>query len=427
MQSKKLIYNFSSLSFIQFINFLLSMIVIPHVIRKVGADGFGIIAVAQVVIFFLSVLTDYGFNQTATRQITLSRNDMGKISRIFFTVLGAKIFLCFISFGLLLLIVWVVPVFHEHFGLYLLAFSFVIGQALLPNWFFQGIEKMQYMAFTALISRLIMAAMVFVFIQNKGDESLFLFFMGAGMIVGGLTGIYLAMHVFKIVFVRPLWKDIIEELKSGWQITVTNLSMSTCQYIGVFILRLFTNDFVVGYYSIAEKIYFAMKLMVGIFAQAIYPAVCQLMHETRSRIIPFFRKNYLPFLGLVIAGCTIVFIFSPQIILFFAGHRSDNSSFYLRIMCVAMVIVCMNMPAYLVLLADDRKKNDLRIFAIGTVLNVLANIILVQFFDARGTVIAVVLTEFFITAGVSWEVYRLYFFHKKDDKGMLKSVFYESK
>src|ERR1041384_4895564 len=81
MQTKKLIYNFSSLGFIQFINFLLSLVVIPHVIRKVGTNGFGIIAVAQVVIFYLSVLTDYGFNQTATREITLNKNDIKKISR----------------------------------------------------------------------------------------------------------------------------------------------------------------------------------------------------------------------------------------------------------------------------------------------------------------------------------------------------------
>ena len=427
MQTKKLIYNFSSLGFIQFINFLLSLIVIPHVIRKVGANGFGIIAVAQVVTFYLSVLTDYGFNQTATREITLCKNDIQKISRIFFNVLAAKLLLCFIAFGLLIAIVFTVPVFHEHIDLYLLAFSFVIGQIMLPSWFFQGIEKMHYMAIMALIARAIMVVLVFIFIQAKGDESLFLFFMGLGNVVGGLIGIFFAMYSFKVVFIRPGWQGVINELKTGWQITLTNLSMSTCQYIGVFILRLFTNDFVVGYYSIAEKVYFAMKLMVGIFSLAMYPAVCQLVQEGKRSVMTYFRKHYLPFLWLVIAGCAIVFIFSPQIIFFFAGHSNDNSSFYLRMMCIAMVIVCLNMPAYLILLADDRKKNYLRIFVIGTILNIVANIILVKYFDATGTVFAVIITELFITVGLSWEVYQLYFYKKNDGKNSLKSFFYESK
>ena len=420
-QSKKLIYNFSSLGFIQIISFLLSLVVIPHVIRRVGTEGFGVITVAQVVIFYLAVLTDYGFNQTATREIALVKTDAQKVSKIFSTVLVSKILLCLFALGLLIILLLIVPIFHEHFTLYLLAFSFVIGQAMQPLWFFQGIEKMQYMAVMALISRLIMVALVFIFIQAKGDESFFLFFMGLGNIVGGLIGIAIAIKVFKVKFSRPSRADIKHELKEGWQITVTNLSVTICQYIGAFILRLFTNDLVVGYYGIAEKIYFAMKLIVGIFSQAIYPIVCQLVKEGRSSVVFFFRKNYLPFLGLVTAGCAIVFIFSPQIIFFFAGRHHDNSSFYLRMMCVAMIIVCMNIPSYLVLLADDRKKNYLRIFVAGTVLNVLANIILVQFWGATGTVISIILTEFFITVGLSWEVWRLYLHNKENGKDSVKS------
>ena len=426
-QRRKLIYNFSSLGLIQVTNFLLSLLVIPFVIRRVGADGFGVIAVAQVVVFYLSVLTDYGFNQTATKDIALYKNDKLKVSRIFFTVLAAKTLICILTFGLLIIFLLAVPVFYEHFNLYILAFAFVLGQTLLISWFFQGIEKMQYMAITALLSRLIFVTLVFVFIRSRGDESLFLFFMGIGNMVGALVGIGIAFRIFKLKFAKPSWTDIKHEFKEGWQITVTNLSMTTCQYIGVFILRIFTNDLVVGYYSIAEKIYFAMKIMTGTFSQVIYPQVCQLVHAGRKQLILFFRQNYLPFLAVVIAGSAIVFIFSDQVLYFFIGYRHQQSSFILRIMCVAAVIVCMNMPAYLVLLAANHKKSYLKIFTAGTVLNITANIVLVQFLNAAGTVLSVIITELFITAGLWWEVYRLYSHAKNEGDNFLKSLFYESK
>ncbi len=426
-QRHKLIYNFSSLGLIQVTNFLLSLLVIPFVIRRVGADGFGVIAVAQVVVFYLSVLTDYGFNQTATKDIALYKNDNLKISRIFFTVLTAKTLICFLTFGLLLILLLIVPVFYEHFNLYLLAFAFVLGQTLLISWFFQGIEKMQYIAFTALLSRLIFVALVFVFIRSRGDESLFLFFMGLGNIVGGLVGIYIAFRIFKLKFTKPSWPDVKHEFKEGWQVTVTNLSMTTCQYIGVLILRIFTNDLVVGYYSIAEKIYFAMKLMIGTFSQVIYPQVCHLVHAGRKQLILFFRQNYFPFLALVTAGSAIVFIFSGQILNFFIGYKHEYSSFLLRMMCIATVIVCMNIPAYLVLLAANHKKSYLKTFTIGTVLNIAANIVLIQFFAATGTVLSVIITELFITTGLWWELYRLYSDTKNKGGNFLKSLFYESK
>ena len=407
-QRNSLFYNFSSLGIIQITNFLLSLIVIPHVIRIVGADGFGIIAVAQVIIFYLSAITDYGFNRTATRDIALNKSDTDKISKIFFIVLSTKIILCLLSFIILALLVLSVPFFYQHRQLYLLAFSFVLGQALLVNWFFQGFEKMQYMAVAGLFSRIIFVVLVLIFIREKKDNSLFLFFMGAGNVLAGLVSIYAAVRSYKLKYIKPAWKDIQHEIRNGWQVTVTNLSMITCQYIGLFILRLFTNDLLVGYYSIAEKIYFGMKLMLEVFSQTVYPRVCTLIRDGKQQVFFFFKKVYLPFLLLVTLACVVVFVFSAPIIQFFIGHEHQYSVFLLRLLCPAVILVCLNIPAHLILFAADHKRSYLKIFSIGTGLNVVLNLALVQYFDAAGTVVSVLLTELFITVFLSIEAYRHY-------------------
>jgi len=165
----KLVYNFFSLGIVQAITSLLQLIVIPYVISKVGVDGFGIIAVAQVVMFYLSAVTEYGFSQTATREISIQRDDRLLISKIFFRVIFSKLILCAVSFVLLLILFVFVPVFRLHSLIYLAGFMFVIGQSVLINWFFTGIEKMQLMAVTALIARVIFVALVFLFIKSKND------------------------------------------------------------------------------------------------------------------------------------------------------------------------------------------------------------------------------------------------------------------
>ena len=415
-QRNKLIYNFSSLSLIQAANFLLSLIVIPYVVRKVGADGFGIIAVAQVVIYYLAAITDYGFNRTATRDIAIHQNNKEKISKIFYTILFIKLLICIISFVLLIFLLQIIPLFNNHFNLYLLAFSFVLGQVMLVNWFFQGMEKMQHMAFTGLFSRLLFVILVFIFIRKKEDTSLFIFFMGAANMIAGLVSIYLAIRLYKLKYIQPAWADIWQEIRNGWQVTITNLSMITCQYIGIVILRIFTNDTLVGYYSIAEKIYFAMKQMMEVFSQAIYPRVCLLVQQGREEVISFFRKIYVPFLMLVTFASSMVFMFSPQILYFFIGHQYDYSVFLLRVLCIAVVLVCLNIPSHLILFAADYKKSYLKIFSIGTLLNILANLLLARYFDATGTVASVIITELFISAGLFREVYRHYFLKEEPMK-----------
>jgi O-antigen/teichoic acid export membrane protein len=123
------------------------------------------------------------------------------------------------------------------------------------------------------------------------------------------------------------------------------------------------------------------------------------------------------------AGCALIFIFSVQVLHFFVGYRYESPVFLLKVMCVATVVVCMNIPACLVLLASNGKKNYLKIAAIGTLVNIAANIILVQFFEAKGIVMAVLLTELFIAIGLYWEVYQLYIHNKSDGRNFLRSVF----
>ena len=80
---KKLFSNFAALSIIQGANFILPVLIMPVIIRRIGADGFGVVSVAQVVMVFLSTLTDYGFNLTATRDIAFFKDDKERVSRIF--------------------------------------------------------------------------------------------------------------------------------------------------------------------------------------------------------------------------------------------------------------------------------------------------------------------------------------------------------
>ncbi len=404
--SRKLLANFLALGIIQGANFVLPVLVMPFVIRRIGANLFGVVSVAQVVMIFLSTISDYGFNLTATRDIAVFKEDKEKISRIFSTVLISKFFICGLAFLFLLLLTSVVPVLKSHFILYLLGFVYVIGQSALVGWFFQGMEKMQYITISTLVARLLFVALVFVFIRDKGGYIYFLFFLGIGNIVAGFFSIYLAIRVFKLKYYRPDWVDIKNEIKEGWHITASNLSINTYQYINILVLRLFTNDLVVGYYSIAEKIFFAIRQVLGVFSQVVYPHICQLTMKSKEETSRFFKQFYKPFLLLLLAGCTIVFILSPFIIQIFLGTREPLPIILLRMLSFVPVVVCLNIPAYQVLLAFNRKKSYFNILVSATIVSLLTNLVFCYTWGAVGTAVSIIVTELFVTSGLNWELYK---------------------
>jgi PST family polysaccharide transporter len=196
-------------------------------------------------------------------------------------------------------------------------------------------------------------------------------------------------------------------LREGWQLTVSNLSINTYQYINILVLRFFSNDLIVGYYSIAEKIFFAIRQMLGIFSQVIYPHVCQLTREGWQPVAGFFKGFFRPFLLLLLLGCGGVFIFSPWLIsLLMGGGKSELPVLLLRMLAFVPVVVCLNIPAYQVLLAFDRKKSYLRILTGATVLNLLVNLLLCRLWGPVGTALSIIITELFVTIGLNWELYK---------------------
>jgi PST family polysaccharide transporter len=411
-KKNKLVYNFFSLSIIQAIIALLQLLVIPYTIKMIGIDGFGVVAVAQVVMLCLSAFADYGFNQTATRDISLYRSDRVVISRIFFRVLFAKLILCFFAFIFLLVLLLCVPVFRAHTLLYLMAFVFVVGQSSLVTWFFQGLEKMQFIALITLSGRIVFVLLVFFFIKSKEQDFLFLFFLGTGTLIAGVASIFSAYRLQKLEFIKPSRADILQEFREGWHVTLANLSSYTCQYANIFILRIFTNDLVAGYYGIAERIFFTIKQVMVMFSQVAYPRICQLVQNQKKYLVSFWEQIYIPFLFCVLSGCLVLFIFSPQVPYFFMGKEYFHSVFFLRMFCIVSVIVCLNIPATLMLLAMNHKKSYSRIVTLGMVVNILANLILVYFFKTMGTILSIFITESFIMTGLSIEVYRYFKINK---------------
>jgi polysaccharide transporter, PST family len=405
-RTNKLVHNFLSLGTVQAISSLIQLIVIPHVIGKLGIDGFGVVAVAQVVMLMLSAFTDYSFNQSAIKEISLWRNDTTVISRIFYRVLFSKLVLCIFAFLFLFALVLIVPLFRTHALLYLMAFLYVIGQSLIVNWLFQGIEKMQFIAWLTLLARTIFLVLVFVFIESRGDDWLFLFFMGTGNIIAGLVSIFIARRTLHIRYIKPEADEIRRELKEGWHVTVANLSGNFCQYANIFILRIFTNDLVVGYYGIAEKLFFTMKQVLAMFSQAIYPQICQVVLDGKENLLSYLKRIYLPFLFCVLSCCFLLFVFSPQVLSFFTGIDYSYSVFYLRMLCIAIVIICLNIPATLTLLAMDQKRKYFMIITLGMAINISFNFLLVSFFEAKGTVTAILITELFIMAGLNFQFYK---------------------
>ena len=293
---QKLKSNFLSLSILQAVNYILPLILLPYLVKTLGIEYFGLLAFATATIAYFGILTDYGFNLTATKEISIHREDREKTIEIFSSVMSIKFFLLLLSFSLLLFLVFTFEKLESNWEIYLLTFGTVLGQFLFPVWFFQGMEKMKYITYLNLISKLTFTIFIFIFVQDKNDIYLVPLFFALGSIIAGIASLYLIYTKFNICFKLQKKETIKIYLLDGWHVFLSRFYVSMYTTTNLLLLGLFTNNILVGYYAIAEKIVLAIAGIFEPLNQTIYPYLARKYKEDFQLFVHFIKRISLLFI-----------------------------------------------------------------------------------------------------------------------------------
>lgn len=327
-----LVSNFISLSSLEGANYILSLVTLPYLVRVLGPGKYGLIAFAQVFIQGFIILTDYGFCFSATRSISIHRNDNKKISQIFISVLLIKIALLLVSFLILTGVVFFVPKFRTDWVVYFFTFGMVIGYALFPIWFFLGMERMKFITFINLFSKLVIVIATFIFIKSQADYIYVPLVNAIGLILAGVIGLWVAAKKFKLKFSKPGLPDIMRELEEGWHVFISTVAISLYGLSNTFILGLFASNVVVGYYSAVEKLIKSGQKILVSLTQAVYPYITKLASESRPKAIVFIRK-ILKIIGIFSSSISAaIFIFARPIVDLLLGPQYKESIIVLKIL-----------------------------------------------------------------------------------------------
>ncbi len=336
--------NFLSLSVLNFINYLFPLILIPYLARVLGVDKYGLYAFALASLNYLVLIVKYGFEFSATKQVAIIRDDIHKLSQLFASVLTVRIILFFVSLLVLITLVVIVPKFSEEKLMLFFGTGIILGWALIPIWFFQGMENMKYVTIVNFFTRLIATMLVFIFVKSPDDYELALLFQSIGLLSGGILSLFLAFKIFKIKFVIPTWPTIMFQLKDGWQLFISTIGMNFYRESNVLILGFFTDYTLVGYYAAAEKVVKAIQSLTQPVTNALYPYFGRKLNaeDTRSSGVKNLKRIGL-YLGSVLFLISIlVLVLSPAIIKIYLSDNFIHSIKNVQIMSFVILFGGLN-------------------------------------------------------------------------------------
>lgn len=347
---------------------------------------------------YFTLLVDYGFNLSATRKISVKREDLVSINHITSNVLAAKALLCVIGFCVLFSLIRVVPKLHENSSLLLILYGTVIGNVLFPTWLFQGMEKMAFISLINLIMRAVVVAGIFLLVQHPDDYLVYAGILSLGSIAAGLAAAGVAFYVFKLRPVMPSLRKMWEALVEGWTLFLSMASVSLYTAGNAFILGLLTNPTVVGYYSAAEKIVRGVLSLLGPVSQAAYPKFSKMASESKDLALQWARRM-LTLVGMIGSSLSVImFITAPLIVKTVLGPGYEPSIIVVQTLSwLCLLVGASNVLGIQIMLPFGKDRAFTLILFVAGVSNLTLSLLFVPMWQLLGMAISVLISEAFVT------------------------------
>ena len=407
--NKQLIENFFSLSILNGLNVLLPLVTLPYILNVVGKANYGAYSYIFVIVQYVILFSTYGFNFSATKQISQCRDDREAVSRIYNAVIASKALIAVaLSAVLLLFSRWV---FKDEVGTWMFVYGLgmVVGDIFTPVWLFQGMEKMRYMTIVNASSKILFTVLIFIIVRAREDYDILILLNSCGYLLAGVLSLILVYRQFHLRLHRVAWNDVLLQLKEGSAVFGSTFGMNLYRNANVIILKQFVGDDIVGLYSAAEKVVKGFQSLISPAAQALFPHLSlRFKDKSVAENMRLLRRLAVPFTAVVLVVTVGVYLFAPLISDILCGKEFAACVPYIRIMTLVILFGEINYLVGIVgLINMNGQREFFRSVIVTGVFSVVFMLLMTPCFGGEAAAWAMSLSEMLLFALCMFSLYRI--------------------
>jgi O-antigen/teichoic acid export membrane protein len=374
------------------ISYILGFFINIYIARYLGAEGFGILSLALALTGIFAIFTELGLNTLTIRDI--ARDKSLKDNYVTNTAI-IKVFLSFLTFGLIILTVNIIGYNSEvAYVIYIITVSIILGAfTSIFNSIFQALQKMEYMSIGNILNAVLLFAGVLWGIYFKLD---IFFFAAIYLIANSLVLIYsFLVYIWKFSIPQininlSLWKP---KLKEALPFGITNIFGSIYYWIDSVMLSIMVGNEVVGWYNAAYRLMFVFLSVYAVYMSSMFPVMSKFFKTSEEFLKLSYELSfkYLLIISIPIAvGTTLV---ADKVILLIYGNEFIPAILTLQILIWTIPFLFINGLSGNLLNSINKQVTIMKVTSIAAVINIILNLALIPRFSLIGSSVATVFTE----------------------------------
>lgn len=390
-ENKKLISNFLSLAVLRGFDLIIPLVTLPYLLKTIGIELYGELAFALSMAMYFGSIIQYGFGVTAVREISLFRGDKAKISNIYSRTITCAMILTAFCTVLFLLITLNIDRFNETAWIFIASFLLIAMQSMFPVWLFQGMERMTYIAYINLSTKVMFLLSLFIFVNTKEDYILVPALNAVAASISFISAIVIANNMLEIKYKFPSVREIIDTLSNGKHGFISQIAPSLYNNTTTFALGLFSSSMNVGLFSAACKLIDAINSAGYIIGNTFLPRI------SRDLAVFKFFQWIMIFTGLLLS--LMVLIFPQELSSAIFASNSKELTDCLRLLAGTILLVFLNITygtTYLICTNQD-KRLSLIMFSNSLIFFILG-IFAIKIFDLEGAIFTLIASRLFLSS-----------------------------
>lgn len=393
--AQRILKNTGILSVAQIISYVLVFFYTIYIARYLGAEGFGILSFAIAIVGIFTILTDLGISTLTVRDVARDRS-LGP--KYLGNGLVIKVILAVVSFGLIALAVNLLNYPSETITVvYFIALSTIFGSiASFIFSIFQAHEKMEFQGLGQILNAVLMFSGVFIAIAMSLDVVGFSFVYFITSLISLIYSLLIYIWKFSLPPVevdRVFWGKL---LKGAIPFGITGIFVTIYYWIDSVMLSVMAGNEVVGWYNASYKVIFLFLSFQSLFIVSIFPVLSSFYKTSRESLKYAYERSFKYMLIISIPIAIFGTLVADKIILLIYGPDFMPSIVALQILIWTVVFMFINNISGNFLGSIDQQVVVSKVAAVGAVVNIVLNLVLIPEFSYVGSSFATVFTELMI-------------------------------
>ncbi len=374
-------------------SFIIGFFFTMYVARYLGAEGFGILSFALAFTAIFGVFTDIGLQQLMIREIA---RDKALAQKYLGNIAALKIFLVIITFGLIALTINLLDYpWQTTKVVYLVALSVVFNAfSMMFYGMFRAHERMEFAALGLVLSSVLTLSGALYAISQDFSVVAFASVYSIASAIALAYSFTVSVWKFSIPRIEidlGFWK---ESLKEAWPFALTAVFATIYFWIDSVMLSLMKGEDVVGWYNAAYRLVFLLWFIPTAYMASVFPVMARYYVSSEELLRFIYEKSFKYLLILAVPIAVGTTLLADKIILLIFGLEYYRSVIALQILVWSTVFAFASGVFGQLFNSVNRQIITTKVVAIGAVLNVVMNLILIPKYGLTGASIATVATSF---------------------------------